>query len=1561
MTRTGARLMVLAIVLTTLAPARTEDRPYFALSSHRTWAPDETPTVHLWGENIPALEFRVYRVNDPVKFFQTLKDAHSFGGPVPTMPTEVSPIERFHQIKRGWRNAIRDLFREQFNEASRARIHDWILARRQAATAAAADFATVPVLNPQQIVSVWRESLGSGWGWTERTVPLRTRGKGLYLVEAVRGDQRAYTVVMVTDLVVVTKTSPGRILACIVDRQMGAPARGTTVFFWSDKKEAGRGTTDAQGLADARIDSSHPENTLVLAKRGDDFAVDSLYSWNLSSDPDRYLVGYVYTDRPVYRPGHTIHFKGILRTQVGARYRLPERRDVYVEIHDPDGNPVYRKALALSALGTADDDYTLPGSAALGYYSIEIRAGGAKVEGGFHVEEYRKPEYLVTVTPEARRVLQGDGIKATIEARYYFGEPVPDAKVTWVVHRARYWSYALYGEDEEEIEGGGDEEGGEGDGGEIEDYGGEQVGEQAGRLDAQGRLAVTIPTGVARDKRDMLYRIEARVTDESHREIAGFASVLATYGSFLVTVRTDRYVYNAGESASFQIRARDYDGKPVPTKIRLLLTTANGFGRPARSVGTFEAETDAHGERTIEVPFPDGGSYLAKVVATTPEGRDVEGETYLWVAGKSQAWVSERGHERIQIVPDRRTYKPGETAHVLIVTGVPDAHVLVTTEGRELHTRRMVRVAGPTTTVDVPIVPEYAPNFYVAATFVRGNHLYQGVKLIKVPPVEQELTVEIEPSRETFGPGDPGTFTVSARDFEGKPVAADLSLGVVDESIYAIQPEAAQDIVSFFYGRGPNRVGTDSSFSYDFHGASGTKAMRLTSLRPGSALAALKPQTLAEPRVRKAFPDTALWVAHLTTGPDGRATAKLDFPDSLTTWRATARGVTRDTQVGGAVRKVTVRKNLIVRLVTPRFLTKGDEVIVSAVVHNYLASEKTARVSLDAVGLEVVAGETRDLVLPSRGEARADWRVRAPKTGEVKILGKALTDEESDAMELTLPVRPFGVTMTLARSGSIAGGPGDVAASSAAGSAAPGTAAYDFDFPRAIDPDSRALEVRLTPSVAGAIFGALDYLTSFPYGCTEQTMSSFLPNVVVARALRALGVASNVDRAALKEKIEKGLERLYDYQHEDGGWGWWQTDDSHAFMTAYVLSGMGQALAAGVDARQDVVRRGREWLKGQFDRSERVLPDLRAYMALALTDAGLKDGAMLDAVWSRRDALSSYGLALAGLALSEVGDARAGEAAVVLESRATIEIAEAHWQVDRDDLMDVDGDASAEATAYAVKLLSRLKPTSPLLPKAALWLVNHRDQGDYWCSTKQTAMVVYGLTDYLKASGELKPDFGVTVFVNDREVLKRRFGAADALATGPAVVRLPAADLAEGKNAVRLAKSGAGTLYWSARASYVSSETRLEKSGSLSLNLLRDYFRLVPEQKGEAIVHRLTPLEGDLHPGEVLVGRLTLTGGPWRYLMIEDPIPAGTEFVKRDDLYEIVDRPPWWTTYWTRREQRDDRAAFFDTYFDGRQTQFLYLLKVVNPGHFRVGPARVSPMYQPQHFATSEAREVEVR
>jgi uncharacterized protein YfaS (alpha-2-macroglobulin family) len=238
-------------------------------------------------------------------------------------------------------------------------------------------------------------------------------------------------------------------------------------------------------------------------------------------------------------------------------------------------------------------------------------------------------------------------------------------------------------------------------------------------------------------------------------------------------------------------------------------------------------------------------------------------------------------------------------------------------------------------------------------------------------------------------------------------------------------------------------------------------------------------------------------------------------------------------------------------------------------------------------------------------------------------------------------------------------------------------------------------------------------------------------------------------------------------------------------------------------------------------------------------------------------------------------------------------------------------------------------------------------------------MVVYGLTDYLKASGAFEGSSGVKVLVDGREVFSKTFAAEDALSIATPSVRIPAADLSAAAHEVRIEKTGSGTLYWDARADYVSTEEKLMRSGSTALNLLRDYFVLVPEKVSDRIVHRLRPISGPLNSGDVIAVRLTISGGKWRYLMAEDPIPAGTEFIAREDLYELSERPPWWQTYFTRREFHDDRAAFFQTRFEG-QTQYFYLLKVVNPGEFRASPARVQPMYQPQYLSATESRTLAV-
>jgi uncharacterized protein YfaS (alpha-2-macroglobulin family) len=292
-------------------------------------------------------------------------------------------------------------------------------------------------------------------------------------------------------------------------------------------------------------------------------------------------------------------------------------------------------------------------------------------------------------------------------------------------------------------------------------------------------------------------------------------------------------------------------------------------------------------------------------------------------------------------------------------------------------------------------------------------------------------------------------------------------------------------------------------------------------------------------------------------------------------------------------------------------------------------------------------------------------------------------------------------------------------------------------------------------------------------------------------------------------------------------------------------------------------------------------------------------------------------------------------------------------------MLDFSEDVTPEATAYAVKFLSHQHRDSALLPKAAQWLMNHRDEGFWWASTKQTAMVIYGLSDYLRATGELNPSLNVTVFVNGRQVLTRSIDQATNL--NPPPVTLDDSKLQPGANRIRVVTSGKGRLYYSARAEYYSTGDKQQQTGSASLNILRDYFRLAPGKDGDKIVYDTAPLTGPAASGDIIAVRLTVTGSEWKYLMLEDPIPAGTEFIERDNIYQLRNRPPWWAYFFTRRELHDDRLAIFQTWFPAGQHEYFYLLKVVNPGLFQVSPARVQPMYQTGVMATSDARRLEVK
>ena len=195
----------------------------------------------------------------------------------------------------------------------------------------------------------------------------------------------------------------------------------------------------------------------------------------------------------------------------------------------------------------------------------------------------------------------------------------------------------------------------------------------------------------------------------------------------------------------------------------------------------------------------------------------------------------------------------------------------------------------------------------------------------------------------------------------------------------------------------------------------------------------------------------------------------------------------------------------------------------------------------------------------------------------------------------------------------------------------------------------------------------------------------------------------------------------------------------------------------------------------------------------------------------------------------------------------------------------------------------------------------------------------------------------------------------------PITVAASASQLHPGDNQVRITRAGPGVLYWSAFVSYFKREPNPSPTGATALNILREYYKLVPENNEGHIVYSEQTVQGPFKSGEVMEVRLTVSAtGDEQYLEIEDPIPAGFEFVEQENLYALKQRPAWWDFYYTQREFHDDRAALFSTTFQRGQGQFHYLLKAVEPGTYQANPARVLPMYEPARQSSTRSATVTI-
>jgi len=493
----------------------------------------------------------------------------------------------------------------------------------------------------------------------------------------------------------------------------------------------------------------------------------------------------------------------------------------------------------------------------------------------------------------------------------------------------------------------------------------------------------------------------------------------------------------------------------------------------------------------------------------------------------------------------------------------------------------------------------------------------------------------------------------------------------------------------------------------------------------------------------------------------------------------------------------------------------------------------------------------------------------------------------------------------------------------------------------------------------------------------EQIMSKFLPDVLVAQVLSELGIKNEKLQAELPRMVKKSVEMLASKQTDDGGWGWWEHDASHPFQTAYVMYGLTLAKKAGYPVPDYMYNRGLDALKRHFEKKD-LDAVTTSYMLYSLALAEPTNKSFME---NHAPRLSRFGngetvtaesnyarallaLAYRHLAMRDKALALLAELEKGVRQRDSVcywgpeEVASIHrWQ-----------DDSIEATAYALDALVTLKRESPLIPKAARWLLAQR-VGNGWRSTKDTAAILYALVDYLKATKELEPSYTLKVYLNDQLVADKRVTSASLLEMSQDLL-IDQTRLHPGENLLRLEKEGEGRLYYSAYLSYYSGEEGIPPSEH-GFAVEREYSKLVPvkDAKGRW-VYGLQPATGPLRSGDEIFVRLRVKADRgFEYAMIEDPLPSGFEVVKDDRRYTLLGEEPreeydsedGWGWWYAHREFRDEKAAFFATELPAGRWEFTYILRAEKPGTMHVMPTLASLMYMPEIGGSSEEVVFEVR
>ncbi len=1494
---------------------------------------------------------------------------------------------------------------------------------------------------------------------TKETPVPGAKEAGTYLVVATSGKLTSRTLVTVSGAAAVMQSIGGRAVVMVADARSGAVVPGSELKLWratrGDRSWTWKVVNGVGGDDKTEFDFDEPgENSwmnlvLVGAAAGQPVVADGSGNHRRSlANPWEIMV---YADRSATRPGEMVRWKLIGRKRAGGALATPGGETLRFEVVDPRGETVSDGEVKLTPFGTAWGEFRPDAKMPLGEYSVRFFHGDDVVGSDtlFRLEEYRLPEYKVSVgipVEAGESVRLGDSLGVEIGAEYYFGGAVSDAEVKVVVREAPWQRWVPYG---------GMRGRGRMDRSMPTSQPGRVIREDTVRTGPDGKARIEIATPIDSPS-DLEYTVEVRVVDATGREVVGRAGIVVARQGYFVDLVAERRVVFLKDPVTVKIAGEDANGGAVAAKGTVTVSREiwqevwlDPRGRevtgaelaklrrdvfpPSGEAGwrlkrreyvgeevkRVEVALGADGTGSLEFTPESEGFYRARWQGRDGDGPPVTAEASVWAASKD-AQLTGYHAEGVEIVVDARVERGRKTIPVLVATEASGRDVLLTVHaGGEMFRAEVVHVEGEAALVELPVEERLVPNVFVSAALVQNLEIHAATEMVEVPPYERELKVELMPERLTVLPGEEGTFGIRLTDAAGEAVAGELSLGVVDEAVSAIQEDYAGDPLEFFFGqdRGdeaqlmtsmsqrsywvePTEIVESVSFSGGFGSREysamadqdGPESMDKSFAMPMAAAAPMARSEeviggeAAAVTVRSDFRAVAFWKSSVETDANGFASVSMRYPESLTTWVAKARAVTKGAEFGMGEVTTQTTKPLIARLQTPRFLVVGDTAVVAGVVNDRTGKAVEARAELKVEGLEA-APEPKSLEIEAGGSARADWVVKATEIGSAKLTLTAVGGDLNDGLAKTLPVEENGIEVS----------------AYAAGKAVGEVTEFGLTIPAERREGSESLTISVTPSLAAAALDAIPYLIEYPYGCVEQTMSRFLPAVVTARTLRDLGLdeAAVVGRmfggidpgflpavatgqpgvAELDSVVEIGLDRLRALQRDDGSWPWWGGGEGDEFMTVYVVWGLRQAEIAGVEVGGAMIERGSKWLRSQVvnatndpDRQSWILHALAAAHS-AGTKLSAEENAAVANVWGKRDQLSAYGRALFTLAVHGFGDAAKADVmvrnlrdGVAVEDQPGVSamagagepsenaIPTAHWGSDGAFWRWQDG--GVEATAFALQALLAVDPGNELVEPAMNWLVKNR-RGGRWSNTRDTAVVVLAMGRYLATTKELGRSVSFEVAVNGRVVGEVKEATA---LDGMMNFDVDPAVIVDGANQVTIKRTGGdGPLYVAAEAAFFSLEQPIPARGN-EFFVKREYFLLQPKRTlldGYRYDRAAWAADQRAQPSDRVEVVLTLEAkNDLEYLVVEDLKPAGLEAVQGKSGMTLTAEHSDGTVVPIYCELRDRNVALFASRLKQGIWTIKYDLRAETAGDFSALPAVGHAMYAPEVRGNSVSRRV---